>query len=144
VRTVFENHEKTHRETTAGIVRTDKGLEQGLRELEDLRSRTDDVAAGGMTSRRFWQAVNLRFMLPFAEAVLKGGFLRRESRGAHHREDFPETDEGWAHNVLYAKNEDGSMRLWTIPGGESCRASGQSSQESAILATTTSSSRRRR
>ena len=68
-----------------------------------------------MTSRRFWHAVNLRFMLPVAEAVLKGRSLRRESRVAHHRDDFPETDEGWARNVLYAKNEDGSMRLWTIP-----------------------------
>lgn len=106
------------------MVRTEKGLEQGLRKLEDLRSRTDDVAAGGMASRRFWHAVNLRFMLPVAEAVLKGGFLRRESRGAHHREDFPETDEGWAHNVLYAKNEDGGMRFWTIPVGGIPRSMG--------------------
>ena len=63
-------------------------------------------------------------MLPVAEAVLRGGLLRGESRGAHHREDFPETDEGWVRNVLYAKNADGSMRLWTVPVGEIPRSIG--------------------
>ncbi|HSK86302.1 MAG TPA: FAD-dependent oxidoreductase [Rubrobacter sp.] len=108
----------------AGIVRTGEGLEQGLRKLEDLRSRAASLTAGARTSRRFEHAANLGFMLPVAEAVLRGGLLRGESRGAHHREDFPETDEGWVRNVFYAKNADGSMRLWTVPVGEIPRSIG--------------------
>ncbi len=41
--------------------------------------------------------------------------MREESRGAYYREDYPETDEGWTKYVHYARNEDGSMRLWTAP-----------------------------
>jgi succinate dehydrogenase / fumarate reductase flavoprotein subunit len=61
---------------------------------------------------------NLRAMLVAAEAVMRGALAREESRGAHHREDFPEEADGWQKNILCAWIEGGGMHLWTEPVGE--------------------------
>ena len=45
--------------------------------------------------------------------------LREESRGAHHREDFPEESEAWRKNILCARDDGGGgMHLWTEPVAE--------------------------
>jgi len=46
---------------------------------------------------------------------MRGALLREESRGAHHREDFPEESDAWRKNVLCARNDGGGMHLWTEP-----------------------------
>jgi succinate dehydrogenase/fumarate reductase flavoprotein subunit len=43
---------------------------------------------------------DLRQMILVAEAVVQAAMARTESRGAHQREDFPETDEAWRVNQL--------------------------------------------
>jgi hypothetical protein len=50
-----------------------------------------------------------------AEAVLRSALVREESRGAHHRKDFPAKEDGWRRNVLCARGEGGGMHLWTEP-----------------------------
>ncbi len=103
----------------AGIVRTRDGLQRGLERLEDLRRRGQSLDVGGGTSgRKIEHAVNLRFMILAAEAILRAALMREESRGAHHREDVPETRADWQKNLLCAKGEDGEMRLWDAPVGE--------------------------
>ena len=49
---------------------------------------------------------------------LRGALAREESRGAHHREDFPEETDGWQKNILCAWIEGGDMHLWAEPVGE--------------------------
>ncbi len=39
-------------------------------------------------------------MLLTAEATLRGAALRAESRGAHQRDDFPETDPAWQRTIV--------------------------------------------
>ncbi|MBA2441675.1 MAG: FAD-dependent oxidoreductase [Rubrobacter sp.] len=98
-----------------GIVRTGESLREGLGKLEQIRRRAESLRVpGGPTSPEFEQALNLRFMLPAAETVLRGALLREESRGAHYREDFEEERPEWQETVLYAKSGDG-MELWTEP-----------------------------
>jgi succinate dehydrogenase / fumarate reductase flavoprotein subunit len=49
----------------------------------------------------------LRAMLTTAEAVVRSALARNESRGAHQREDFPDTDPGFLKNqVLELKGND--------------------------------------
>lgn len=101
----------------AGIVRSGEGLKEGFAKLELLRRKAGSLAVKG-ANRKFEHAVNLRFMLLAAEAILRGALAREESRGAHHREDFPGTEPGWQKNIFYARNEDGTMALWTVSVGE--------------------------
>ena len=103
----------------AGIVRTGEGLREGLAKLGDLEERAGKLATlGASVDRRFEHALNLRAMLTSAEAVMRGALAREESRGAHHREDFPEESDGWRKNILCAGVDGGGMHLWTEPVGE--------------------------
>jgi succinate dehydrogenase / fumarate reductase, flavoprotein subunit len=103
----------------AGIVRTGDGLREGIVKLRDLKERAGELAIPDASpSRRFEHVLNLRTMLTAAEAVMRGALAREESRGAHHREDFPEEADGWQKNILCAGDEGGDMHLWTEPVGE--------------------------
>ena len=103
----------------AGIVRTGDGLREGIAKLRGLRERAGGLAIPDASpSRQFEHALNLRAMLTAAESVMRGALAREESRGAHHREDFPEEADGWRKNILCAADEGGDMHLWTEPVGE--------------------------
>ena len=102
-----------------GIVRTGDGLREGLAKLKALEARAGELAIPDASpSRRFEHALNLRAMLTAAESVMRGALAREESRGAHHREDFPEESDGWRKNILCARDEGGDMHLWTEPVAE--------------------------
>ncbi len=103
----------------AGIVRTGDGLREGLTKLRDLKERAGELAIPDASPGwRLEHALNLRAMLTAAEAVMRGALAREESRGAHHREDFPEESDGWRKNILSAREDGGNMHLWTEPVGE--------------------------
>jgi succinate dehydrogenase / fumarate reductase, flavoprotein subunit len=67
----------------------------------------------GMGSESFQQAMQLRFTLAAAEAILRAALLRTESRGAHFRSDAPELREEWARNVTVEREPGGALRLGT-------------------------------
>ena len=85
-------------EMTAGctVVRSEPRLKQCLGVIARLRDRYSKVAlADGAT----WTNQSLSYtravgdMLVLAEAIAQGAILRKESRGAHYRADFPERDD---------------------------------------------------
>jgi succinate dehydrogenase / fumarate reductase flavoprotein subunit len=104
----------------AGIVRTGDGLREGIGKLRGIEERAGQLwLSGTPADRGLERAFNLRAMLTAAEAVMRGALAREESRGAHHREDFPEEAGEWRKNILCARDEGGgSMHLWTEPVAE--------------------------
>ncbi|SFC11161.1 succinate dehydrogenase subunit A [Halobiforma haloterrestris] len=85
----------------AGILRDEEGLREALAKLEGIRERTTDLRVeGGLTSTSFEYAVDLSFGLTVAEMALRAALERTESRGAHFRTDYPETDEDWRVNLV--------------------------------------------
>lgn len=79
-----------------GVLRTEKELENQIRNLEGLKKRYRDITIDN-GSRVFnmqleW-ALELGFMLDLAEIITKGALMRKESRGAHYRNDYPERDD---------------------------------------------------
>jgi succinate dehydrogenase / fumarate reductase flavoprotein subunit len=80
-----------------GIVRTESDLEEALEKLAGLRRRAAAVKCGGnIQFNPGWHlAQDLWNMLEISEAVVRAALTRKESRGAHTREDYPEADPEW-------------------------------------------------
>jgi succinate dehydrogenase / fumarate reductase, flavoprotein subunit len=99
-----------------GIFRTDEDLRRALTELENLKARAAKVRVEG--SRAFnpgWHlALDLQRMLTVSEACTHAALARTESRGAHSRLDYPETEDAWgAKNQVIAKKGD-AMTLFEV------------------------------
>jgi succinate dehydrogenase / fumarate reductase flavoprotein subunit len=88
----------------AGLVRDGAGLGEALERIRTLRERYGKLRVGN-ASRIYNYALTsyleLGSMLNLAEAVVLAAQARTESRGAHHRTDFPERDDkNWRCHTL--------------------------------------------
>ena len=102
-----------------GIFRVQEDLDAALIELAALRTRWESVCVdGGRTFNPGWNLVfELGNLLTVSEAVTRSARQRTESRGAHSRLDFPDTDDDvWGRrNSVVAKADDGRMTAFTAP-----------------------------
>ncbi|MGH9146078.1 MAG: fumarate reductase/succinate dehydrogenase flavoprotein subunit, partial [Vicinamibacterales bacterium] len=61
-------------------------------------------------------ALDLANMLPISEAVARSAIERRESRGAHFREDYPDKDPAFGKvNIIVRRAADGGMEVLRAP-----------------------------
>jgi succinate dehydrogenase / fumarate reductase flavoprotein subunit len=102
-----------------GIFRVQEDLDAALVELEALRRRWEAVCVdGGRAFNPGWNLVfELGNLLTISEAIARSARQRTESRGAHSRLDFPDTDdERWGRrNSAVARADDGAMTTYTVP-----------------------------
>ncbi|MGB8133614.1 MAG: FAD-binding protein [Nitrososphaeraceae archaeon] len=79
----------------AYVFRDNEGLSEGIKRLSELRDMTwkhvDDRAKEYNTN--FFNVMEADSMFRIAEVVLMGAYIRRESRGAHARTDYPKRDD---------------------------------------------------
>ena len=54
-------------------------------------------------------------MLDVSEAVTRAALVRQESRGAHTREDFPDSDDKWGKLNVIIRKQDGQMAVVLEP-----------------------------
>jgi succinate dehydrogenase / fumarate reductase flavoprotein subunit len=96
-----------------GVVRSEAGLREALVELGGLREAADrvDVRPGSEGWTDLAQALDLRSGLVAAEATLICAIERRETRGAHVRADFPQSDPGLQVNFYL----DSRLEPWSEP-----------------------------
>ena len=103
-----------------GIFRNEADLKEGLTEIKKLKGRAASVHVDG--SRLFnpgWHlARDLKSMLTVSEAVALSALKRKESRGAHSRIDYPNTDENWAQQNNIISRDGEEMRLNQSPIAE--------------------------
>jgi succinate dehydrogenase / fumarate reductase flavoprotein subunit len=80
-----------------GIVRTEEDLKEALDKLGELRQRAAKARVGGnIQYNPGWHlALDLSNMLDISEAVTRAALERTESRGAHTREDHPDSEAEW-------------------------------------------------
>jgi fumarate reductase (CoM/CoB) subunit A len=90
------------------IIRNEDGLKFALNKIEELKLKTLDmnVPEGSGFNKNLLDALEIENMLTIASLVTQSALLRRESRGAHYREDYPKTDERWNRSIVLNKNKD--------------------------------------
>jgi succinate dehydrogenase / fumarate reductase flavoprotein subunit len=101
-----------------GIVRRHDDLVRALAGIERLRERAGRVRVDG--NRHYnpgWHtALALQNMLTVAEAITRPAIERRESRGAHFRDDHPAKDPALGtFNLVVRKGRDGAMQVERLP-----------------------------
>ncbi len=103
-----------------GIFRNDEDLQLGLAKIRELADRASRVRVEG--SRLFnpgWHlARDLKSMLTVTEAVARSALVRKESRGAHSRTDFPKTDPEWARRNNITRRGGDGMEVMQRPVAE--------------------------
>jgi succinate dehydrogenase / fumarate reductase flavoprotein subunit len=78
------------------VFRDEEGLKKGLEGIGSLKTRLSDVEIvdkGRKFNYELMEAIELGHQLDLAEVILLSALHRKESRGAHFREDFPERDD---------------------------------------------------
>ena len=109
---------QTMMQTLVGIVRTEPEMKRALKGIDRLKERARRVGVGG--NREYnpgWHTgLDLANLLIVSEAITRAAIERRESRGGHFRDDYPEKDPaGATFNVVIRKGEDAQMRLSREP-----------------------------
>jgi succinate dehydrogenase / fumarate reductase flavoprotein subunit len=105
-------------QSLVGIVRREDEMAEAKEHLKELRKRAANLAVAG--NRDFnpgWHtALDIHNLLTVSEAVAMCALERKESRGAHFREDFPNKDpESAKFNLVLKKGADGEMQMRKEP-----------------------------
>jgi succinate dehydrogenase / fumarate reductase, flavoprotein subunit len=95
-----------------GIVRVESEMRQALEAIGQLRVRAE--RAGTTGNREYnngWHTtIDIGNMVIVSEAITRAALLRKESRGAQFREDFPGKDSEWEkYNIVIRRGGEGEM-----------------------------------
>ena len=101
-----------------GIVRVEAEMHQALDRIQELKARADHASVQG--NREYnsgWHtALDLHSLLTVSEIVTLAALERKESRGAHFRDDFPAKEEAFGKfNIVVGKGADGKVQLTREP-----------------------------
>ena len=94
----------------AQVFRTEETLTEAYDKIQELRARYENISIqdqGKRFNTDLLEAVELGFLLDLAEVTVITCRERRESRGAHLREDFPNRDDKkfMVHSMAYLKDK---------------------------------------
>ena len=101
-----------------GIVRTESEMQEAVTRLNGLNER---AARAGIEGHREYNSgwhtcIDLRNLLDVSEAIARSAIERKESRGGHFRDDFPDKkNEFSTFNFAIARQADGSMKVSRVP-----------------------------
>src|SRR5258708_24477741 len=101
-----------------GIVRRESEMMRALEELAKLRQRAASVRVDGNRAYNpgWHTALDLHHLLTVSEAVARSALERKESRGAHFRDDCPKADPAFAKfHVVLTKGTGGEMPVERRP-----------------------------
>jgi succinate dehydrogenase / fumarate reductase, flavoprotein subunit len=101
-----------------GIVRNESDMLKAGEVIQKLKAREKNaVAPGNREYNGGWHtALDLKNLLTVSEAITRSAVERKESRGGHFREDFPNKDEAFGKfNLVIRKGSSGEMQLVREP-----------------------------
>ncbi|MFQ5993338.1 MAG: FAD-binding protein, partial [Nitrospiraceae bacterium] len=104
-------------QSLVGIIRTEGELKKALDEIAVLRQRAHRVRVGG--NREYnpaWHlALDLDSLLTVSEVVTLSALERKESRGAHTREDYPKMDPAFGKANVVVRQVNGEVTISQEP-----------------------------
>ena len=93
------------------VFREEKGLQKGIERIRELKGRYRDtgvVNKGKVFNYELVEAVELGHQIDLAEVILFSALHRKESRGGHFREDYPQRDDqNYLKHTLVFKTAEG-------------------------------------
>jgi succinate dehydrogenase / fumarate reductase flavoprotein subunit len=101
-----------------GIVRTESEMQEAVQKLASLNERASRVGVDGHREYNSgWHTcIDLRNLLDCSELITRSAIERKESRGGHFREDFPDKKAEFAtFNLAAARQTDGSIKVTRVP-----------------------------
>ncbi len=109
-----EHDLQTMMQELVGIVRREEEMRRAVEGLKTLRERSAKVSVTG--NREYnpgWHtALDLQNLITVSEIVARAALERKESRGGHFREDFPEKDPSYGKfNILIRRGPGGEMQV---------------------------------
>ena len=101
-------------QSLVGIVRREQEMVKALDGIDKLQQRAGQVAVFGHREYNpgWHTAIDLKNLLTVSEAITRSAIDRKESRGGHFREDFPNKDpQAQKYNTVISKAADGTMKV---------------------------------
>ncbi|MCA1650129.1 MAG: FAD-binding protein, partial [Acidobacteria bacterium] len=101
-----------------GIVRMEEEMQRALQILDSLKVRAERAGATGHREYNTgWHAAqDLVNLLTVSEAITRSAIERKESRGGHFRQDYPEKVPVFGTvNIVVRKGADGTMEMARAP-----------------------------
>ncbi|GAB08710.1 succinate dehydrogenase flavoprotein subunit [Gordonia araii NBRC 100433] len=97
-------------DNNASVFRTEETLTRALADVQALKERYNHVRVhdkGKRFNSDLLEAIELGFLLEMAEVTVIGALNRKESRGGHAREDYPNRDDAnyMKHTMAYKKGQ---------------------------------------
>lgn len=96
-----------------GLIRDAKTLTRALKVIKNLQTQAKQVEAHDTAELR--EALETQEMLKTAEAVVIAALVRKESRGAHFRTDYPKMDPKWVKNIVVYRTSSGTLKTKVVP-----------------------------
>ncbi|HEX3791610.1 MAG TPA: succinate dehydrogenase flavoprotein subunit [Pseudonocardiaceae bacterium] len=107
----IRNELQNSMDNNASVYRTEETLKQALHDVQGLKARYAHISVhdkGKRFNTDLLEAVELGFLLEMAEILVQGALARKESRGGHAREDYPNRDDvNFMRHTMAYKQGDG-------------------------------------
>jgi len=80
-----------------GIIRSEGGLKEGIKRIDKILNELETRESSH--SRDLWRNLECINAALTARAIAVSALARKESRGSHYREDFPNEDKNWVKHI---------------------------------------------
>ncbi|MEL7567289.1 MAG: FAD-dependent oxidoreductase [Dehalobacterium sp.] len=102
-----------------GVFRTEEDLKNAIKELEMMKQELDNqylTLKSKYLNQELIQGLENHFMITIAQCIAEAALLRTESRGAHYRDDYADTDnKNWLKHILLTMDEDKQLKTDMVP-----------------------------